>query len=280
MRHGFITEYDPRSGVLISTLAYEYPRGFHVNEHAHGSDQLIYAIRGVMHVMAGQGVWLIPPHFGLWIPAGTYHSIRMPEAVSMRTLYMRCGLAPELPSTCAVFHITPLLRELIIEAVRLKELYASQKLHCALRDLLVSQLQSASPMPTSVTFPSDVRARAIADAVMKNPAERRPLAVLCESVGTSVRTIQRLFRREVGSDFDFWRRQVRLMKAVELLVSGRSVKEASFALGYRQSTAFVEMFRGILGTTPGAWIQALTAPSGFGQFQSSQSEVLRHESPA
>jgi quercetin dioxygenase-like cupin family protein len=54
MRHGFMTRYDPRRGVLISTLAYEYPRGFRVNEHAHGSDQLIYAIRGVMHVEAGQ----------------------------------------------------------------------------------------------------------------------------------------------------------------------------------------------------------------------------------
>jgi AraC-like DNA-binding protein len=47
------------------------------------------------------------------------------------------------------------------------------------------------------------------------------------------------------------------MKAVELLVSGRSVKEVSFALGYRQPTAFVEMFRVVLGTTPRAWIQAL-----------------------
>src|SRR5215472_8224145 len=186
MRHGYITEYDPPRGVMISTLAYEYPRGFEVNEHAHGSDQLIYAIRGVMHVTAGQGVWLIPPHFGLWIPARTYHSIKMPEAVSMRTLYMRCGLAPRLPQTCTVLHVTPLLRELIVEAVRLKELRVRQKLHCALRDLLVSQLETASPMPTAVTFPQDRRARAIADAVMKNPSERRSLAILCEAVGRSV----------------------------------------------------------------------------------------------
>jgi len=47
------------------------------------------------------------------------------------------------------------------------------------------------------------------------------------------------------------------MKAIELLVSGHSVKEVSFALGYLQPTAFVAMFRGILGTTPGAWIKAL-----------------------
>jgi AraC-like DNA-binding protein len=257
MRQGFITEYDPRRGVLIATLAYEYPRGFQVIEHAHGSDQLIYAIRGVMHVMAGQGVWLIPPHFGLWIPARTYHSIKMPEAVSMRTLYMRRGLAPRLPPRCTVFHITPLLRELIVETVRMKELRMRDRLHCSIRDVLVAQLESASPMPTTVTIPQDPRARTIADRIMTNPAERRSLATLCESAGTSVRTIQRVFRREAGSDFEFWRRQVRLMKAVELLVSGRSVKEASFALGYRQPTAFVEMFRGILGTTPGAWIHAL-----------------------
>lgn len=175
----------------------------------------------------------------------------------MRTLYIRCGLAARLPATCTVFHITPLLRELIVETVRIKELRMRDRLHCALRDLLLSQLETACPMPISITLPQDRRARAVADAVMHNPGERQSLATMCGSVSASVRTIQRIFRREVGSDFEFWRRQVRLMKAVELLVSGHSVKEVGFALGYRQPTAFVEMFRGILGTTPGAWIKAL-----------------------
>ena len=47
------------------------------------------------------------------------------------------------------------------------------------------------------------------------------------------------------------------MKAVELLVSGGTVKEVSFALGYQQPTAFVEMFRGFMGATPKVWIQSL-----------------------
>jgi AraC-like DNA-binding protein len=252
-----ITEYDPGRGVAVSTLAYEYPRGYRVPEHSHGSDQLIYAIGGVMEVSVEQSVWLIPPHFALWIPARTTHSIRMPQAVSMRTLYLRRGLATGLPPGCTVFHVTPLLRELIVETVRLKELRIKESLHCALRDLLAWQLENASPLPTSVTLPTDRRARTIADAVIGNPAERQSLAAMCASSGASVRTIQRAFRREVNSDFESWRRQVRLMKAVELLVSGRSVKEVSFALGYRQPAAFVEMFRGVLGATPKVWIQAL-----------------------
>jgi AraC-like DNA-binding protein len=257
MRHGLITKYDPGRGVAISTLAHEYPRGHYVRPHSHGSDQLIYAIGGVMEVLATEGVWLIPPHFAVWIPSQTAHSIKMPEAVSMRTLYIRRGLAAGMPSTCTVFHITPLLRELIVETVRVKELRMRDRLHCALRELLLSHLEAASPTPTSVTLPKDHRARAVADKVIGNPGNRQSMASMCDWVGVSVRTIQRVFRREVGSDFEFWRRQVRLMKAVELLVSGCSVKEVSFALGYRQPTAFVEMFRGILGTTPRAWTLAL-----------------------
>ncbi|MGA2039290.1 MAG: helix-turn-helix transcriptional regulator [Bryobacteraceae bacterium] len=258
MRHDeILTEFDPKRGVSVATLAYDYPRGFRVPEHAHGSDQLIYAIRGAMEVSAGQSVWLIPPHFALWIPARTHHRIHMPGAVSMRTLYLRPGLASPFSQGCAVLHVTPLLRELILETVRIGRLRARNRHECALRDLLILHLKTASPMPTFVTLPRERRALAVAEAVMKDPGQLKPLAAVCACVGVSVRTIERAFRKDVGTDFESWRRQVRLMKAVELLVSGCSIKEVAFAVGYRQSSAFVEMFRRTFGTTPKAWVSAL-----------------------
>src|SRR5579863_3958516 len=60
--------FDPRPGISVSTLAYEYPADYQVPEHAHGSDQLIYAVRGVMEVFSDQNMWLIPPQFAIWIP--------------------------------------------------------------------------------------------------------------------------------------------------------------------------------------------------------------------
>jgi len=216
-----------------------------------------------MEVTAGRSVWLIPPHFAVWIPARTLHRIHMPERVSMRSLYLRRGLAAGLPAACRVLHVTPLLRELIVEIVRIGALRARNRLECALRDLLLAQLERASPVPTFVRLPVDLRALAIAKPIMQNPAQGRRLAALCSDAGVSVRTIERIFRKDVGTDFESWRRQVRLMKAVELLVSGSSVKEAAFDVGYRQPSAFVEMFRATLGATPKAWISALnerTAP--------------------
>jgi AraC-like DNA-binding protein len=258
LRHSTIlTEYDPKRGISVATLAYEYPARFEVSDHAHGSDQLIYAVSGLMEVSSAQSVWLIPPHFAVWIPARTCHRIRMRGPVSMRTLYLRTALKARLDQRCGVLHVTPLLRELIVEIVRAQQLRMRNPYECALRDVLISQLQKASPMPTFVTLPREKRALAVAQAILQNPAESKPMAALCSDAGVSVRTIERVFRREIGSSFELWRRQVRLTRAVELLVSGDSIKEVAHAVGYCQPSAFVEMFRRTFGITPKAWISAL-----------------------
>jgi AraC-like DNA-binding protein len=254
-----LRQYDPQHGVSVATLAYEYPSAYRVPEHAHGSDQLIYATGGLMEVFSGQNVWLIPPYFALWVPARIQHRIFMPGPVSMRTLYMRPNLTARSESDCAVLHVTALLRELIIEAVRVGALRLRNRYECALRDMLIRQLQKASPLPTSVTLPRDTRALAVAQAIMKNPAESKPMTAMCAVEGTSVRTIQRIFREEVGTSFELWRRQVRLAKAVELLISGRSIKETAFRIGYSQSSAFVEIFRQTFGKSPKMWISDLAS---------------------
>jgi len=252
-----VNQYDPRPGVMISTLAYEYPATYNVPEHAHNSDQLIYATRGVMEVAAGQSLWLTPPHLALWIPARTKHRIRMSGAVSMRTLYLRRGLVPRAPEVCTVLYVSPLFRELVLEAVRIGQLQMKNYLHCGLRDLIIFELQNAAPVPMSVALPEDSRALGVAQSFMANQADAPSLDELCRRVGVSVRTIQRAFRKEVGTSFEFWRRQARLMKGIELLVEGRSVKAIAAEVGHRQTSAFVGLFRQTFGMTPKAWASAL-----------------------
>ena len=256
MRQLLIRENDPKPGVSVATHSREYPRGSRIPEHAHFSNQLVYARRGVMEVSSGQSVWKIPPHFGLWIPARTPHQIRMPEAVSMRTLYLRPARS-KLRLSCTVFHVGSLLRELIIEIVRVGQLRVRNHIECALRDLLIAELERVSPVPTGVLLPRDQRAYTVAQTVMGNPACPVSLKSMCESAGVSVRTLERIFRREVGTDFECWRRQVRLMRAIELLVAGHLVKEVAFSVGYQHPSAFVALFRATFGTTPRAWISAL-----------------------
>jgi AraC-like DNA-binding protein/quercetin dioxygenase-like cupin family protein len=246
-------EFDPGSGISVATLSYEYTAGHQVAEHAHGSDQLIYATRGVMEVSSGRDIWWIPPHFALWIPARTFHRIRMSSAVSMRTLYIRPGLVSGFGSGRAVLQVSPLLRELILETVRMSKLRTRNRSERALRDLIFLHVTRASRAPMQVTLPTDQRALLVARSVLDDPSELMPMKVLCAGAGVSTRTVQRLFQKEVGTDFESWRRQVRLIKAMELLISGFSVKQVAFAVGYSQPSPFVEAFRRTFGMTPRVW---------------------------
>jgi AraC-like DNA-binding protein/mannose-6-phosphate isomerase-like protein (cupin superfamily) len=263
MRHGeILREYDPGRGVSVAALTYDYPVGYEVPKHAHGSDQLLYATHGVMEVSSEQNIWLVPPQFALWIPAKTGHRIRMCGAVSMRTLYLRPGLVSRTSPGSSVLHVTPLLRELIIEAVRLGRLRIKNRHECALRDLITLHVAQASSAPIFVVMPGESRAARVAQAIFKDPGGARSLACLCSDAGVSIRTLQRIFLREVGTDPDSWRRQVRLTRAVNLLVSGSSVKEASVTVGYRQPSGFVAAFRRLFGSTPRAWIAVLKREAG------------------
>lgn len=250
-------EYDPKRGTSVATLAYEYPKGYQVSEHAHGSDQLIYAIRGLMQVSSGNCTWLIPPHFALWVPARKSHRLTMSSEVSMRTLYITPGLVHRFGNGCCVLHVTVLLREVILEAVASGQLRNRNDYERALCKVLTHCLEEASSLPTMVRLPIDERAMKVARAVLAQPGTLRPLAALCAQAGASVRTIQRFFRKEAGIDFESWRRQVRLMKAIELLIAGSSVKQTALEVGYQQPSAFVEMFRKVFSTTPKVWTQSL-----------------------
>jgi transcriptional regulator GlxA family with amidase domain len=210
-----------------------------------------------MEVSSGQSMWLIPPCFALWIPVRTQHRIHMPRAVSMRTLYFAPGQVSVLPSSCAVLHVSSILRELILETVRLGKLRNNNRLERALRDLTVFHIEKASPLPSFLTLPRQPQALVVAKAILESPGQSQSLAALCAGAGASVRTIQRAFQRDIGIDFETWRRQARVIKAIELLVAGFSVKEVSFAVGYRQSSAFVESFRRTFGTTPSTWVSQL-----------------------
>lgn len=248
-----IRDFDPERGISIATLAYEYPSGFLVPEHAHGSSQFIYATRGVMEVHSDQSVWLIPPSFALWVPAHTHHRIRMPTAVSMRTLYIRPGLVKRAEPRCAVLSVSPLLRELILETVRIGQLRLRNREHCILRDLTTLHIDRATPIPTEIRMPHDSRARNVATRILHSLIESPSLQTLCNEVGVSTRTLQRLFTNDVGIDANSWRQQVRLTRAVELLVSGSSVKQVAFSVGYTQPSAFVASFRRVFGLTPKIW---------------------------
>jgi len=248
----------PKLPSPITTLAYEFSHGHIISQHLHPEDQVVYACRGVMTVRTRQGTWVVPAQRAVWIPAKTPHSIVMSGAVSMRTLYLRPRMVRGLPRTCCVLNVSPLLQELILHACRSPHLDRRSRQKARLIDFLIDQLETVKTVPLQLPTPSDPRAARVAEILYKGPSDFTSLEAVCEKVGASKRTIERIFQQEMNLSLGKWRQQLRLMRSLELLAAGEKITNAAMEAGYSTPSAFIAMFRRTLGVTPRRYFE--TAP--------------------
>lgn len=239
-----------RQTAQVATLAHDFAGEHVISEHSHPEDQLIFASRGVMTVRTKQGIWVVPPLRAVWIPAGTPHSVAILGAVSMRTLYFAPTLARTETVKCFVMNVSPLLRELILHACKFPKLKKEEPVHRRIVEMIVDQLEANHSIPLQLPHPSDPRAMRIVHALLAEPGKLKTLDALCADCGASKRTIERLFIAETKMTFSQWRRQLRLLHAMQLLASGEKVTGAALDAGYRSASAFIVMFRRQLGQTP------------------------------
>jgi AraC-like DNA-binding protein len=209
-----------------------------------------------MTVRTSAGTWVVPTHRAVWIPAAVRHTITMSGVVAMRTLYLKPRLARTLPRSCCVVNVSPLLKELILYSCNFAALKKSIQWQRHLIDAIVDQLKAIQMVPLQLPNLSDPRGLRVAEILIADPSDVRPLAQICKEAGAGKRTVERLFQEEVGMTFGKWRQQLRLMQAMRLLAEGAKVTHAALEAGYSAPSAFISMFRKALGTTPTLYFRA------------------------
>jgi AraC-like DNA-binding protein len=110
-------------------------------------------------------------------------------------------------------------------------------------------------VPLQLPHLSDPRAVRVAEILVRDPGDARTLAQLCRVAGASKRSIERLFQKESGMTFGKWRQQLRLMQGMRFLAEGAKVTHAALESGYNTPSAFIAMFRKVLGTTPTSYFR-------------------------
>ncbi|PLZ03237.1 AraC family transcriptional regulator [Burkholderia sp. WAC0059] len=247
------------------SLARHYPRGLEIDPHAHDWAQVLYAVSGVMWVETGREALVVPPQRAVWLPPGTVHAIRMMSAVQMRNLYLHERYVRHLSRRHDVFEVNGLLRELITTLAEREAELDETYLQTAYR-LTVMELERARSHVQRIPLPgtADRRLAMLCEAVIVNPSLEVSFEQHAASVGASSRTLSRLFRRELGSGFAEWRRQVQLAVAVSRLAEGQPVSRVARSLGYLPSS-FSDMFRRELGAAPTGFYPAGTLMAADGE---------------
>lgn len=230
-----------------------------VPDHWHRKGQLIFVLGGGVTCRVPSGLWMVPPHCGVWVPGGMEHSNVATANARIFFVYIEPGAA-DLPDRCCTLSISPLLRELIIElSDRVQDDDSRDGL---LTRVLLTELPRMPVQQLHLPISSEPRVRRIATALAEDPADRSTLAEWANRVALSESSLARLVLRETGLTFGRWRQQLHLTVAIRELASGASVQQVSADLGYESVTAFITMFKKALGKPPAKYLSSIAQNGG------------------
>jgi len=251
---GIIGSNHRATGDGVHLVARNYRKGTRLDTHMHEEAQLVYAAKGTMQVTTPKGRWLVPPDRAVWVPARLEHAIDVLADVEMRTLYFDLAwLKREKRSNSLaaefVVKVSPLLHQAILalfdgrnDADRI----------ALLVKLAMLELHQAEDSATFMPLPQEPRCRRAADIVLGDPIADHEIETLARAVGTSARTLSRLFAAETQLSFKSWCQRARIAAAIQRLSvdAGLSVKQLASDLGYASVPAFSHAFRQVTGKTP------------------------------
>ena len=227
--------------------------------HRHRKGQLVFALGGGVTCHVPSGLWMVPPHCGVWIPGDMEHRNVATANARIFFVYIEPGAAA-LPDRCCTLAISPLLRELIIElSDRVDDGEARGDL---LTRMLLAELPRMAVQQLHLPISSEPRLRRIAEALAQDPADRSTLAEWARRVALSESSLARLVMKETGLSFGRWRQQLHLIVAIRELASGATVQRVSGDLGYESVTAFITRFKQALGKPPARYLGSIAQNGG------------------
>ena len=237
--------------------------GERIDWHRHGLNQLCYPLRGALQISTPTGMWLVPPHRAVWVPAGVPHAHRANGPTEMRSLVFAEPVNPLRLDRPTVLSVDPLLREVIAALSEGRDgdglpttgvaPALDRRRRRNLERVALDRLRQAEELPLDLPQPVDDRLRTVAGILLDNPADPRTAAELGACAGASERTLSRLFRAETGLTFPQWRSRLRLQHALALLAAGEPVTAVAMSCGFSSPSAFIEAFRTTVGITPGRY---------------------------
>jgi AraC-like DNA-binding protein len=221
--------------------------------HSHAEAQLCGLDEGLAILETDAGAWTCPPGRCVWIPPRTVHSLRSCGKISGWMVRLDIEEGTSLPAEPRILALSSLLKEIVVRMMTWVENPEASAAKRRLVSVLHDEICAASQIPLHLPVPRDPALKRLATRLAENSRAATNLAALAREVGLSERSLFRNFQKETGLSPGQWRRQMQVLRSLQLLAEGRSVTETSFEIGYESVGAFIRAFRQTVGVTPTAY---------------------------
>lgn len=251
-------------------ISFQFLAGSRQAGHAHPEIELLYCIRGQMHLRASGTESDLHADDFVMVNSGTVHEYdgsgdlligefhiqpdKLSEAIGRENLRFRCNSAvtnePEryVPVREVLLEIFSRYQQNSRDTLRMNALYYR------LLYLLSANFLTAEPSVQEPQTPAAGRAGEITEYIRLNYDKPIRLIDLADQLHLSVAYLSKYIKRQLGMSFLDYVSQVRLSHAVTaLLHSNTPVARIAMDTGFANMSAFNKTFREVYHTTPSAF---------------------------
>lgn len=228
--------------------------------HSHQMGQLIFVEKGLQYLHAADRTYLLPSQHCAWIPPGLLHRTSSP----IKQVYLRCIFMSKTPDhsffkELNIFHTSKVLREMILFSEQWSRLQEEEALEQDFIKVLIGILPLTfnKALPLVLPVPREPRIAKMIDYLTQCVDEggmvinELKIPDVAAKFNLSARTMERLFKQDIGITVAGYLKLYKMIKAVELLSSsGETVKSVSMKVGYDSVSTFSNTFQQVLGLRP------------------------------
>lgn len=226
-----------------------------VPPHRHQKGQFLYTEGGIVYVKTSTRTFFLPSRHFIWIAPSETHSIHpSTEKAIMRNLYFPVSDAlEEFVHTTRIYPVNDLLFHLLeyTSSVKGDILPGDENYTIARAFFILMQKFSHSSLPLALPFPENEKLRNIVSYLNKHLGRKITLPDVADHFSISLRSLTRLFAKDLNMTFIEYLTTLRILKALELLLETRkSVSEICFSVGYNSVPTFSNVFYKMVGIRP------------------------------
>ena len=218
--------------------------------HQHAWGEFVYSFSGVMEVQLADRHYMAPPQYGVWLPPEVAHVGLNRQESHHCSFYVSPTVSGVLPAQPCALVVSPLIRALLEHLRDTPTAAVPTPEENRLLQVLLDQLAQAPCSNSYLPHSSDALLGPVLRALEADPSDNRTLGELAASAHTTERTLARRCQRDLGMNLAEWRQRLRVVRALPLLEQGHKVESIAFDLGYGSASAFIAMFRRLMGVTP------------------------------
>lgn len=230
------------------------------SESSAGDDmhKVLLVLRGQIDVEGGSGGWLVIPNHMIFVPARRAFNLRTSRGARAHVAFLSPQDHPWHHEGCWVTGANPLVHELFAVMLRMNERLPDSA--ATLRQLFrtLSHLCEewfSNPKMLWLPIAKSDEIRAFISYVGAHLSDAT-VAAACEACNLAPRTMQRLSHQEFSFGLKTLVTEVRMMRAMELLVhDGMPIEAVAQSIGYSSLSSFTTAFTRRTGFSPGEFRQ-------------------------